>query len=178
MDEVKAMTNAGETVGRAVGTGLRTLRLGAVQVAAAAEQKLADSADTVRGTAAETQAEIGRTSRRARKQLVKDAKVAARDLARDAKRVRKHAGQAARDIANAPVAAVQGPKRGRKWPWLVGVGVAMAGAGAVYVLRSRQQDGQSAQGDTAERAAAGDPSVNGSAPAPQGSQHVDSSASH
>jgi hypothetical protein len=52
MDEVKAMTHAGETVGRAMGTGLRTLRRGAVQAghagaevavkaATAAEQKLA-----------------------------------------------------------------------------------------------------------------------------------------
>ena len=32
MDEVQAMTHAGETVGRAMGTGLRTLRRGAVGV--------------------------------------------------------------------------------------------------------------------------------------------------
>ena len=54
MDEVKAMTHAGETVGRAMGTGLRKMRHGAVGVghagaeaaaraATAAERKLAES---------------------------------------------------------------------------------------------------------------------------------------
>jgi len=54
MDEVRAMSHAGETVGRAMGTGLRTVRRGAVGVshagveaaaraAVAAERKLAEA---------------------------------------------------------------------------------------------------------------------------------------
>lgn len=66
MDEVQAMTHAGETVGRAMGTGLRTLRRGAVGVshtgaqaaahaATAAERKLAQSAhDMAKDLAART----------------------------------------------------------------------------------------------------------------------------
>lgn len=58
MDEVQAMTHAGETVGRAMGTGLRTLRHRAViaghagvetaaRAAAAAERRLAESEQTL-----------------------------------------------------------------------------------------------------------------------------------
>jgi hypothetical protein len=162
MDEVKAMTQAGETVGRAVGTGLRSLRLGAVQVgqagaeaaaraATAAEQRLADGADTVRDTvreaAADAQADIVKRSRKARKQLAKDARKATKqtgkDLSKTAKRARKHAGRAARDARGAAsdllaTATRQQRKRGRKWPWLLGIGVVGAAAGAAYVLKGQQ----------------------------------------
>jgi hypothetical protein len=167
MDEVKAMTQAGETVGRAVGTGLRTLRRGAVQVgqagaeaaaraATAAEQKLADGADTVRSVASDAQADIVKRqtdivarSRKARKQLAKDAlkakKQTRKDLARTAKRVRKHAGRAAKDARGAATdllatATPKARRRGRRWPWLVGIGVVGIAAGAAYALKGQQQD--------------------------------------
>jgi hypothetical protein len=140
MDEVKAMTQAGETVGRAVGTGLRTLRRGAVQVAAAAEHKLAEGADTVREATAAPQAELARTSRRARKQLVRDAKQTGKELVKSAKQARKTARTAMAVPGDMFAAATAPRKRGRKWPWLLGIGVAVAGAGAVYVLKNKQDD--------------------------------------
>src|ERR1700761_1980724 len=89
MDEVKAMTHAGETAGGAVGTGLRTWRRGAVQVGQA-------GMEAVRDATADTQAEVVKTTRKARKQLVKDARKVAKstgkDLTKSAKRARKHAG--------------------------------------------------------------------------------------
>lgn len=172
MDEVKAMTQAGETVGRAVGTGLRTLRRGAVQAAAAAEQKLAEGAETVRDATADTQAELAKTSRRARKQLVRDAKQTGKELAKSVKRARKTARNASTVPGDLFAAATQ-PKRRKKWPWLLGLGIAAAGAGAVYVLRNKQADAPSAE-DQPEA----DDRLNGSAPQPRTEHQTDSQAAH
>jgi hypothetical protein len=180
MDEVKAMTHAGETAGRAVGTGLRTLRRGAVQVGQA-------GMEAVREATAETQAEVVKTTRKARKQLVKDArrtaKTTGKDLTKSAKRARKHAGRTARDArgaANDLVAAAKngGTKRGRKWPWLVGIAVVGIGAGAAYAMKSSQQDKPSApmrEDDLTEQERI---ATNGSAPHPRQEQPTDSPASH
>jgi cobalamin biosynthesis Mg chelatase CobN len=179
MDEVKAMTHTGETVGRAVGTGLRTLRRGATQVATAAEHKLAENAENVRSAAEGTRTEIGRSSRRARKQLARDAQRTAKDLARSAKRASRHARRAARDIANAPVAATQGPKRGRStWPWLLGIGLAVAATGAVYVLRTKQANQSTQDDESAERSEHDTVNRNGSAPEPRAADQTDSPAGH
>jgi vacuolar-type H+-ATPase subunit H len=151
MDEVKAMTHAGETVGKAVGTGLRNLRLGAVQVGQA-------GVEAVRDATAETQAEVVATTRRARKQLVKDArrtgksaakdarrtaKSAAKDLGRGSKRARKHAVRTARNAKGAAndLLAAAGPGRNkrRRWPWLLGIGVVTAGAAAAFAMKGQQE---------------------------------------
>jgi hypothetical protein len=142
MDEVKAMTHAGETVGRAVGTGLRTLRRGAVQVgqagaeaaaqaAAAMEHKLADGANSGQ----EAAKELVKTTRKARRQLARDARRTAENAGKQA---RKRAGKAGRNLRRTvgDLTTDSTPRRGRRWPWLL-VG-AMAAAGAVAVIRSRQ----------------------------------------
>jgi DNA segregation ATPase FtsK/SpoIIIE-like protein len=95
MDEVQAMTRAGESVGKAVGTGLRAARLGAVraghagadaatQLATKAEHKLAErgvTAGGIRGALAETAEalvekaeEVEKSTRRTRKRLAKQRK--------------------------------------------------------------------------------------------------------
>jgi hypothetical protein len=180
MDEVKAMTHAGETAGRAVGTGLRTLRRGAVQVGQA-------GIEAVREATADTQAEVVKTTRKARKQLVKDARKAAKttgnDLAKSAKRARKHAGRTARDArgaANDLMAAAKsgGAKRGRRWPWLVGIGVVAVGAGAAYALKSSQQVKLSAPEQVDDLTEQERIATNGSAPHPRQEQPTDTPASH
>ncbi|KAA2263745.1 hypothetical protein F0L68_09695 [Solihabitans fulvus] len=79
------MTRAGESVGKAVGTGLRAVRRGAVraghagaevtaQVAAKAEHKLAEhgvAPEQLRDTLVDKADEVGKTTRRARKELAK-----------------------------------------------------------------------------------------------------------
>lgn len=142
MDEVKTMAHAGETVGRAVGTGLRTLRRGAEQVAAAAEQKLSDGLDAAneaRTMAADARTEVVGTSRKARKQLAREAKLTAKELTRSAQQVRKTARTALAVPGDLVSAATPKQRRRRKWPWLLGLGIAVAGAGAAYVLKSRQE---------------------------------------
>ncbi len=142
MDEVKAMTHAGETVGRAVGSGLRTLRRGAVQVgqagaeaaaqaAAAMEHKLAEGADGGQQAAKE----LVDTTRRARRQLARNARRAAKDAGRQA---RKRASKAGKNLQRTvgDLTTDSAPRRGRRWPWLL-VG-AMAAAAAVAVIRSGQ----------------------------------------
>lgn len=139
MDEVETMTragaHAGETVGRAVGTGLQALRRGAEQVAAAAEHKLSDGLDM----AADRRAELADTGRRARRQLARDAKLTGKELAKSAKQAKKTA-RTAMAVPGDMLAAAATPKQSRKkWPWLLGlVGIAAAGAGTAYVLKSRQ----------------------------------------
>ena len=142
MDEVKAMTHAGETVGRAMGSGLRTLRRGAVQVgqagaeaaaqaAAAMEHKLADGASSGQ----EAAKELVDTTRKARRQLARDARRTAQSAGKQA---RKRAGKASKNLRRTvgDLSADSTTRRGRRWPWLL-VG-AMAAAGAVAVIRSRQ----------------------------------------
>ncbi|HEX5407695.1 MAG TPA: hypothetical protein VFX16_35960 [Pseudonocardiaceae bacterium] len=174
------MTNAGETVGRAVGTGLRTLRHGAIQVGHA-------GVEAVREATAETQAEVVKTTRKARKHLAKDArrttKTASKDLARGAKRARKHAGRTAKDArgaANDLMAAAKsgGARRGRKWPWLLGIGVVAVGAGAAYALKSSQQVKLSAPEPEESLTDQQRIATNGSAPHPTQEQPTDSPASN
>jgi hypothetical protein len=109
MDEVKAMTRAGETVGKAVGSGWRSARHNAIragQAGAEATSRAALAADrklTERGVAprqlAEALAEgaevarqeVVKTTRRARRKLAKTAKHTRKDLAKAAKQARKDA---------------------------------------------------------------------------------------
>lgn len=104
MDEVKAMTHAGETVGRAVGTGLRTFRHGAMHAGQA-------GVDAVRDLAADSTAEVVATTRRARRQLVREARRTARSTMKDAratvKDTRRAAKAGARDLT-------RGAKQARK----------------------------------------------------------------
>jgi hypothetical protein len=182
MDEVKTMTHAGETAGRAVGTGLRTLRRGAVQVGqagaeaaaravAVAEQKLAEGADSGQQAAADlvgttrrarkqlaksaqrTARKAGKQGRRAAKDLGKQGQQTAKDMGRQGRKAAKDMGKqgrkAAKDLGKRGRKATRGMKdvvselatnqparRGRRWPWLVGL--AVAAAGTAYVVRSRQ----------------------------------------
>lgn len=152
------MTHAGETVGRAVGTGLRTLRRGAVQVgqagaeaaakaAVAAEQKLAD-------TGQEAAKELVATTRRAR-----------RDLAKAGEQAGKKAGRkAARHMHDLADSLPGAPKR-RRWPWLLAIlGVAAAGT-AVMATRARKP----AEPILVDEPA-GEISSNGTAPQPRTEQ--------
>jgi hypothetical protein len=109
MDDMKAMTRAGETVGKAVGSGWLAVRRGAKragQAGADATTKAAHAADrklTERGFAPEQLAvalaegaevarqEVVKTTRRARKKLARTAKHTRKELAKAAKQARKDA---------------------------------------------------------------------------------------
>jgi hypothetical protein len=111
MDDVKAMTRAGETVGKAVGSGWTATRRGAERAghagveAAARAAKTADRKLTERGLAprqlsealAESaevaRQEVAKTTRRARRKLGKTAKRTRKDLAKAAKQARKDASK-------------------------------------------------------------------------------------
>jgi hypothetical protein len=111
MDDAKAMTRAGETVGKAVSSGLLAARRGAQRAGQAGVEvtsKAAQTADrklTERGVAprqlAEALAEgaevarqeVAKTTRRARRKLAKTAKSTRKDLAKAAKQARKDAAK-------------------------------------------------------------------------------------
>lgn len=111
MDDVKAMTRAGETVGKAVSSGLVAARRNAKRAGQAgveATSRAARKADrklTERGVAprqlAEALAEsaevarqeVAKTTRRARRKLAKTAKHTRKDLAKAAKHARKDAAK-------------------------------------------------------------------------------------
>jgi hypothetical protein len=123
MDEVEVMTRAGESVGKAVGTGIRAARIQAVragqvsaeaaaQVAAKAEHKLAErgvTADSVRSVLAERAdllagkaEEFEKSTRKSRKKLAKQRKQFAKktaatraDLLSRAEEVRKEVNKTA-----------------------------------------------------------------------------------
>jgi hypothetical protein len=112
MDEEKAMTQAGETAGKAVGTGLRTLKRQAAKAgqtgadvtakaAAVAEQKLAERglapqrlSEALAENAGIARDELVKSTRRTRKRLAKSAKQARKDLQASAEVARKQAKKA------------------------------------------------------------------------------------
>jgi hypothetical protein len=109
MDDVKAMTRAGETVGKAVGSGWLSVRRNAKragQAGAEATVRAAHAADrklTERGVAPQqltvalaegaeiARQEVVKTTRRARKKLARTAKHTRKELAKAAKQARKDA---------------------------------------------------------------------------------------
>jgi hypothetical protein len=111
MDDMKAMTRAGETVGKAVSSGWVAARRGAKRAGQAgvdATSRAAHTADrklTERGVAPKQLAEalaegaevarqeVAKTSRRARRKLAKTAKHTRKDLAKAAKQARKDAAK-------------------------------------------------------------------------------------
>jgi hypothetical protein len=179
MDEVKAMTHTGETVGRAVGTGLRSLRRGAVQAGQA-------SAGAVRDAVADTQDEVVRTTRKARRQLAKQADATAKQMSKNAKKARKStaknldkatkkARRRAAGSAGDLAAALQPAKqRRRRWPWLLGAALVVAGAGAAYSMKGKQATTMPAD-DLPERDLS---ATNGSTPYPRPSQPTDNPVNH
>ncbi|MEV8436316.1 hypothetical protein AB0425_02990 [Actinosynnema sp. NPDC051121] len=161
MDEVDAMTRAGESVGKAVRAVRRSaVRAGhvgadaAVQLAERAEGKLAErgvTKDYVRGVVADKAGALvekaeayEKSTRRGRKQLAKRAKAVRKDVAKAAERARKEAGVRAKDVRKAAkqarkeMAAARHPKR-RRWPWVLGVFAAAAVAGYVALTKRPQE---------------------------------------
>ena len=135
MDEVKAMARAGESVGKAVGTGIRSARIGARRAgragvamskhaAARAEYELANRGiDTdelqeriARKATGMSRKDLAKRSRKARKQLAKNTEAARKELA-------------------AKIAPE--PKRRRKWPWVL---LVLAGIAAAGIALSRRPE--------------------------------------
>ena len=165
MDEVDAMTRAGERAGESVGKAVRAVRVGAVraghagagaaaQLAELAEGKLAErgvTRDYVRGVVVdragalvERAEEVEKSTRRSRKQLAKRAKVVRKDLAKATERARKEAKVRAKDVRKAAeqarkeLAAAKAPKR-RRWPWVLGVLAAAAVAGYLALTKRPEE---------------------------------------
>ncbi|GAB2653726.1 hypothetical protein GCM10027271_10120 [Saccharopolyspora gloriosae] len=155
MDEVEAMARTGENVGRAVGTGVRTAREGAVragkagrsatkQYIARAEQEL-----TERGLAPEhlpellaqkatglSREDLAARSRKARKQWEKTRKDWDKKTAKSRKRLAKNAEQARKELA---ARIDPTPKPRRKWPWVLLVLAALAGVAVVALSRRPEE---------------------------------------
>ncbi len=111
MNDAKAMTRAGETVGKAVGSGWRSARDNAKRAGLAgaeatskatqvADRKLAERgvaprqlAEALAEGAEVARQEVARTTRRARRKLAKAAKHTRKDLAKTAKQARKDAAR-------------------------------------------------------------------------------------
>ncbi|MFJ6670480.1 hypothetical protein ACIQMJ_05155 [Actinosynnema sp. NPDC091369] len=161
MDEVDAMTRAGESVGKAVRAVRRSaVRAGhvgadaAVQLAERAEGKLAErgvTKDYVRSVVADKAGALvekaeayEKSTRRGRKQLAKRAKGVRKDVAKAAERARKEAKVRAKDVRKAAkqarkeLAAAKHPQR-RRWPWVLGVFAAAAVAGYLALTKRPQE---------------------------------------
>jgi hypothetical protein len=137
MDEVDAMTHAGETVGEAMGKGLRAVRVGATKathagaeassrLARLAEHQLAEAA--LGGVAAQEQ----QTKRRGGKRV-------------SAKRARKAMRRKRRDLAKTAqrlgetLAEQIEPRRRRRWPLLLALLIAGAAAASVILARRPEE---------------------------------------
>ncbi|RCW47244.1 hypothetical protein DFQ14_101592 [Halopolyspora algeriensis] len=149
MDEVTAMSRAGENVGKAVGTGVRNARHGAVraskagaeiyrQAALLAEQELASrgiSTDDLqerfmqRATSMPGKESAGK-GKKARKNWDKKKAKSRKQLAKNAKAARKE--MAVRSGATKP-------KGRRKWPWVLLALAGLAGAAAAVLMRRPEE---------------------------------------
>ena len=146
MDEVNAMARAGETVGKAVGTGIRSAREGATRAgyagmdmsrhaAARAEQELAShgiSADELQERLAQratgmSRADIAKKGKRARKRWEKKAEKSRKKLAGNAELARKELAARIEPM----------PKKRRKWPWVL---LVLAGVAAAAVALSKRPE--------------------------------------
>lgn len=154
MDEVEAMARTGENVGRAVGTGVRSAREGAVragkvgraaskQAIARAEQELAEhglSAEQLPELLTQKATGLSRDDladrgRKARKQWEKARKDWEKKTAKTRKRLAKNTEVARKELAARIEPA---PKSRRKWPWVL---LALAGlAGIAVVALSRRPE--------------------------------------
>lgn len=156
MDEVKAMARAGESVGKAVGTGIKSARHGAKrasevgvalskQAAARAEQELANrgySTDELQELIAQratgmSRKELAKRGRKARKQWEKKTAKSRKQLAKNAVAARKEL--AARIEPGKP-------KRRRKWPWVL-LALAALGAAAAVAFSRRPEELPVAEAD-------------------------------
>ncbi|MPZ85897.1 MAG: hypothetical protein GEV28_38175 [Actinophytocola sp.] len=167
MDDVKAMTRAGETVGKAVGSGWLAVRRSAKragQASADATTKAAHAADrklTERGVAPQQLAvalaesaevarqEVVKTTRRARKKLARKAKHTRKELAKAAKQARKDAKKSkpakrasksakqARNDAKQLTASFKADAPKRRRRWPKVMLLVVAAAGVAYVVRSK-----------------------------------------
>lgn len=148
MDEVKAMSRAGENLGKAAGTGVRTARRGAYRVskkgaeisrqaAVLAEQELAShgiSTDDLQERIAQratgmSRKELAKRGKKARKQWDKKSAQSRKQLAKNTKAARKElAGR-----------IDPTPKGRRKWPWVLLVLAGLAAAAAVALSRRPEE---------------------------------------
>ena len=142
MDEVKTMSQAGEKVGRAMGTGLKAARVRTEKAAeqgikaskralAKAEKKLAKrglTPEKIQASVTDTAEELGKRGRKARKQLAKRSKVARKEFKQARKELHKNTKAAYKDLA--ATFAKEQPKKRRRWPVVLillgGIGAAVA----------------------------------------------------
>jgi hypothetical protein len=137
MDEVDVMGHAGETVGEAVGKGMRAVRVGATKASHAsaeassrlvrlAEHQLAEG--VLGGGAAQEQ----HTKRRGGKRV--SAKRARKAMRRKRRELAK-ATQRVRETLAKPIE----PRRRRRWPWLLALLIAGAAAASVILARRPEE---------------------------------------
>lgn len=191
MDEVNAMARAGEGMGKAVGTGIRTARHGATragkvgmevsrQAAVIAEQELAShgiSTDDLQERLAQratgmSRKELGKRGKKARKQWEKKAAKSRKQLAKNSEIARK-------ELAT-KIDPSKGKKR-RKWPWLL-LALAAVGVGAAAALSRRPEELPVAEADhdklpPRESESRHSASNNGSVPSHQDGQAADKPSS-
>jgi hypothetical protein len=186
MDEVDVMTRAGESVGKAVGTGLKAARQGVVRAGHAAEHKLAergvttdqlrgvlvDKADVLMGKAEEVEKQtrrarkrLAKRSNKARAELMSRAEEVRKEVRKAAKSARKDAKARAKELRKAAAELTDGtPRKRRRWPWVLGLLIALGAAGYVALTR-RPEEIHLVDDEEATPAPEPDYARNGQAPA-------------
>ena len=156
MDEVNAMARAGEEMGKAVGTGVRSARHGATragrvgmevsrQAVAIAEQELnSRGIDTEDLQERITQRVTGMSRRQLSKRAKKTRKEWEKRAAESRKQWAKNSEVARKELANR--IDPSRVKKRRKWPWVLLV-LAGAGAAAAAALSRRPEELPVAEAD-------------------------------
>jgi hypothetical protein len=134
MDEIEAMARAGETVGEAVGKGLRAVRIGAARATHAG----AEASSRLAHRTEQRLTEQGFGNLDAQELLPKQRVVAKTKKARKAlRRKRKELAKSTQRLGERLADQIQ-PRRKRRWPWLFAL--FLIAAAVTSVVRARRPE--------------------------------------
>ncbi|AOS60865.1 hypothetical protein [Actinoalloteichus hymeniacidonis] len=143
MDEVRAMAAAGESVGRAMGSGVRTVREGAQRASKAGTEATVKAARKAARSAEAQLAERRLTPQQLAELIESKARQGKITVASNKKKLRKQQARTGRDLRKAGKSArrelekqLAGARKRRRWPWVLGL---IALGGAAYVLSKRPE---------------------------------------
>ncbi|ASO17694.1 hypothetical protein FHR81_003876 [Actinoalloteichus hoggarensis] len=150
MDEVRAMAAAGESVGRAMGSGVRTVREGAQRAGRAGAQATIKAARQAARSTESQLADRGLTPHQLLELIENNAQDGKKAVEVNKRKLRKQQARTGRDLRKAGRSArrdlekkIKSTRRRRRWPWVLG----LIALGAAAVAATRRSDSTTVQAE-------------------------------
>ncbi|WP_157433909.1 hypothetical protein [Actinoalloteichus sp. GBA129-24] len=147
---MRAMAAAGESVGRAMGSGVKTVREGAQRAGKASAQATIKAARQAARSAESQLAERGLTPQQLLELIESNAQEGKKTVAVNKRKLRKQQARTGRDLRKAGRSArrelekkFKSTHKRRRWPWVLG----LIALGAVAVAATRRSDSSAVQAE-------------------------------